>query len=147
MKTALITLLLLPTLLFADNYPRQPGIDVQHYVFRVTLTDTSDDLLGETTVTVRFVREAVNTVVLDLAQSMNVAGVSGVARYEHQADRLALSLAAPPRAGEVRQFTVKYQGKPAGGLRALKNKYGERCFFSANWPDLAHQWLPTVDHP
>ena len=26
----------------ADNYPRQPSIDIQHYVFRVTLTDEND---------------------------------------------------------------------------------------------------------
>ncbi len=44
-------------------------------------------------------------------------------------------------------ITVKYRGIPANGLRSLKNKFGDRCFFSANWPDLAHQWLPTVDHP
>ena len=36
---------------------------------------------------------------------------------------------------------------PAGGLKTVKNKFGERCFFSVNWPDLAHQWLPTIDHP
>ena len=29
----------------------------------------------------------------------------------------------------------------------MKNKFGDRCFFSVNWPDLARQWLPTIDHP
>ncbi|SPE28694.1 Peptidase M1, membrane alanine aminopeptidase (fragment) [Candidatus Sulfopaludibacter sp. SbA3] len=42
---------------------------------------------------------------------------------------------------------MKYHGIPADGLRAVKNKYGDRCFFSQNWPDLAHQWLPMIDHP
>jgi len=28
-----------------------------------------------------------------------------------------------------------------------RNKYGERTFFSANWPDKARQWLPMIDHP
>jgi aminopeptidase N len=42
---------------------------------------------------------------------------------------------------------VRYHGVPATGLRIGKNKYGERTFFSVNWPDLAHQWLPIIDHP
>src|SRR5437763_63459 len=36
----------------ADTYPRQPGIDVQHYIFRVTLADDTDEIAGETTVSV-----------------------------------------------------------------------------------------------
>ena len=44
-------------------------------------------------------------------------------------------------------FRSNIDGKPAFGLKILRNKYAERCFFSANWPDLAHHWLPTVDHP
>ena len=33
----------------ADNYPRQTGVDVQHYIFRVTLNDDNDEIAGETT--------------------------------------------------------------------------------------------------
>ena len=36
-------------LAFADTYQRQPGVDVQHYVFRVNLSDESDEIAGETT--------------------------------------------------------------------------------------------------
>ena len=36
---------------------------------------------------------------------------------------------------------------PSAGLRIGKNRHGERTFFSENWPDQAHRWLPTVDHP
>ena len=147
MKVLGLALGIFASLLWADTYPRQPGIDVQHYVFRVTVSDASDELTGETTVTVRFVSDSLSTVVLDLAQTMHVTAVSGAAKYEHASGRLALTLAETPKAGTLRQFTIEYHGKPASGLRFLKNKYGERCFFSANWPDLAHQWLPTVDHP
>ena len=34
--------------LSADNYPRQPGVDVQSYTFRVTLSDDTDEIAGET---------------------------------------------------------------------------------------------------
>jgi aminopeptidase N len=132
----------------ADQYPRQPGIDVQHYIFRVTLRDDSNEIAGATTVRVRVTQAGVARLVLDLAQAMNVDGVDGdggAAAFEHRDNRLTMPLAAP--AGSVREFTIRYHGVPAGGLKILNNKYGERCFFSSNWPDLARQWLPAVDHP
>jgi aminopeptidase N len=139
----------------ADNYPRQPGVDVQHYVFRVTLNDDNDEIEGETTVTLRFVRDSVAEFALDLAspaggKGMSVASVtSGGApvKFAHQENRLTIVPAAATKAGELRSFTVKYRGIPAGGLHMAKNIHGERTFFSSNWPDLARQWLPTVDHP
>ncbi|HLH20291.1 MAG TPA: M1 family metallopeptidase [Bryobacteraceae bacterium] len=133
---------------FADNYPRQPGIDVQHYIFRVTLSDTTDEIAGETTVRVRLVQGGVREMALDLAQPMTVDGVTAggaAARFERAGDRLLLPLDGPP--GSLREFTIRYHGVPAGGLKIVRNRYGERCFFSSNWPDLAHQWLPTIDHP
>lgn len=33
------------------------------------------------------------------------------------------------------------------GLSASKNNHGDRGVFSVNWPNLAHQWLPIIDHP
>lgn len=140
---------------YADNYPRQQAIDVEHYVFQVTLSDDTDEIAGETTVRVRFVQAGVGQIWLDLASAANGKGMTvsevlsgGAAlRFSHQSDRLAITLGAAPGAGEIREITVKYRGIPANGLRIVKNKYGDRCFFSQNWPDLAHQWLPTVDHP
>lgn len=143
-----LLLLALGACAFADTYPRQPGIDVQHYIFRVTLRDDSDEISGETTVRVRVVEAGVSHLALDLADPMRVDAVTaqgGAVRFERSGDRLTLPLAAP--AGSLREFTVRYHGTPAGGLKITQNKYGERCFFSSNWPDLAHQWLPTVDHP
>jgi aminopeptidase N len=31
-------------------------------------------------------------------------------------------------------------------LKITQSKYGDRTFFSDDWPDKARQWLPTVDH-
>jgi aminopeptidase N len=152
---ASLVFLLFASSLSADTYPRQPGVDVQHYTFRVTLSDDSDAISGETTVTVRFLRDGLAEWSLDLASPANGKGMtvtevsSGGApvEYTHQSDRLRMTLRPPAKAGELRQFTVKYHGVPAGGLLAVNNKFGDRCFFSVNWPDMAHQWLPTIDHP
>jgi len=140
-----LLLLLAAFTLHADTYPRQPGIDVQHYTFRLTLTDETDDISGETTADVRFVRDGVTELTLDLASTMHVTFVSS--QYTHAADRLAIIVDPPSHAGERRQFTIAYHGIPTAGLRIGANKYGERTFFSQNWPDQARQWLPVIDHP
>ncbi len=136
--------------LWADSYPRQPAIDVQHYVFRVTLSDDTAEIAGEATVTVRFVADGVRQFWLDLGQAMNVdeirAGGAPVP-FTHANDRLEIALPTAPASGTQGAFVIRYHGVPAGGLKTGTNKFGEKCFFSENWPDLAHQWLPTIDHP
>ncbi len=139
----------------ADTYPRQAGVDVQHYTFRVGLGDDSDEVLGETTVSVRFAAEGVKELTLDLASAsqgrgMTVESVTSDGKavaFTHQENRLAMVVEPAAKAGEARTFVVKYGGVPASGLRVGKNKFGERTFFSDNWPDKARQWLPTIDHP
>jgi aminopeptidase N len=126
----------------ADQYPRQPGVDVQHYVFRVTLSDDTDEIEGETTIRVKFVRDGVTKVAFDLGAAMKASGA-----FERSAEKVEFTLNLAPKSGEIRDFLIQYRGKPASGLRALTNLHGDRCFFSANWPDLARQWLPTIDHP
>ena len=157
MKTALTACLCLATHAWADTYPRQPGIDAVHYVFRLELSDSSDEIRGEASIDLRFVRAGVTEVALDLASAAG-AGGKGMAVSEvrtggdaipfiHQADRLRIALATPPAAGRLLRFTIRYRGIPASGLRIGPNKYGERTFFSENWPDRARQWLPMIDHP
>ncbi|GLH71621.1 peptidase [Geothrix limicola] len=146
---------LIGTPLMADTYPRQPGVEVQHYVFRLEVTDQSDGLLGEATVTLRLREDGVKAVILDLAsvkagRGMAVRSVSLAGRpvpYTHEDGRLKLALGAARRAGDVLVFEIRYGGVPAAGLKFLVNKHGERGIFSESWPDRAHQWLPVMDHP
>ena len=143
------------SLAFADDYPRQPAIDAQHYIFRIALSDANDEVAGEATVDLRFLQPGVTQLVLDLTslkdgKGMTVAEVAsrGAAlKFQHSSDRLAITLDSAPAPGERRQFTVKYRGIPGAGLHIAKNKFGDRTFFSWNWPTLARQWLPLIDHP
>ena len=50
-----------------QHYQRQPGLEVAHYVFGITLTDANDDVAGETTVTARFTRAGMASFFLDLS--------------------------------------------------------------------------------
>ncbi len=146
----LLPALLCATHLAADSYPRQLGIDAQHYVFKLTLSDSTDEITGEATAEFRFVQDGVAEVALDLAASMTVTEVSSAGaplEFTHPSDRLLIHMASPPHSSELRKFTIRYHGIPTSGLRIGTNRYNDRTFFSQNWPDLARQWLPIVDHP
>ena len=139
----------------ADDYPHQTGIDAQHYAFHVALSDDTDEVAGESTAILSFTQGGITRLWLDLAtpkdgKGMTVTEVScdGAATpYTQAADRLNLTLPSAPRAGERRSCTVRYHGIAADGLHIARNRFGERTFFSWNWPTMARQWLPVIDHP
>ena len=59
-RLALAACLLVPVLAAADTYPRQPGVDVLHYVFRLGLSDASSEITGESSITIKFLRDGVS---------------------------------------------------------------------------------------
>ena len=139
-----------------DTYPRQP-VDVEHYRFSLTLSDSTDRIEGVTTVRMRLLEASLRLVSLDLANTgsdrqgrgMRVSAVTrggASLAFAHDADRLAITLDHPSTIGEVIELVVRYAGIPAAGLDIKPNKYGDRTFFSDDWPNKAHQWLPTIDH-
>jgi aminopeptidase N len=145
-------------LALADTYPRNPDIDVEHYLFRLTLTDASDEITGEATITVRCTRSGVTELAVDLValsperqkRGMAVDEVSeGGAPLEfvHANDRLIVRFRKPSERDERRVVTIVYHGVPADGLITSKNVHGDRTFFADNFADRARHWIPTIDHP
>jgi aminopeptidase N len=158
----------------ADTYPRQTGIDVQEYVFRIALLDDTDVIRGLATAEIYFKEDGVREVFLDLVgrtggretgmtvDTVWIAGGDGeaaatastatgadfgaVAQFSHTGERLRIALPSGSRAGARMFITVGYSGIPTTGLIIGPNKYDDRTFFSDNWPSKARNWLPTVDH-
>ena len=141
----------------ADTYPRQPGIDAQHYAVRLTLlTSDSNEIQAEAAVTLRVVSKDVREAVLDLTSAtadgkgMTVTAVTSRGRavaFEHRDNRLRLPLPAGAAPGDDVTFTIAYHGVPANGLRLITNIHGERTAFSENWYNRARHWMPMIDHP
>lgn len=145
-----------PRVAHPDTYPRQPGVDARHYVFRLTLlTGASNEIQGEATATFRVLTAGLGEIVLDLAspradgRGMTVASISsaaGAVPFTHRDNRLRLTLPAGVTAGQHVTVTIAYRGIPADGLRLIDNIHGERTAFSENWYNRARQWLPVIDH-
>lgn len=142
--------------LFADTYPKDPRIDIINYAYKIKLSDATDKIEAEATVEARFLADGVTTLRLDLTnigtdgKGMTVSKVISEGKelnYTHQNNVLLITLPTASKKTNKHAYTITYSGIPATGLKIGKNKYGERTFFSDNWPDKGRQWLPMVDHP
>lgn len=85
-----------------------------------------------------------------VGRGMTVTGVvaeDGKAlTFTHQNNLLRVNFPNESKAGDRFSFTVSYHGVPASGLYIGKNKYGDRVWFTDNWPNKARNWLATIDH-
>jgi aminopeptidase N len=161
MRSPAIVLLLSCTLAasaaHADTYPRNPRIDVRHYAFTLELQDQHDRIAGSAAIDVLFTRDGETSLRFDLVnrdsatgKGMTVEGVTAGGAdvaHVHRGDVLTITLPRPSTRGQQLRVHVAYSGVPASGLRIADNRYGDRTFFSDNWPNRARHWLPTVDHP
>ena len=138
-------------LAFADNYPRQPGIDAQHYTFRIALTDADDEVAGEATVDLRFLQSGVTRVVLDLTSLKDGKGMTVTAcpshgaalPFQHSADRLAITLDSAPAAGERRRVHRQIPRRP-GRRPAHRQEQIRRPHLLQL--ELAHPGAPVAAH-
>ncbi|MBI2284340.1 MAG: M1 family metallopeptidase [Bacteroidetes bacterium] len=131
-----------------------PSIDVQQYTFQLEVSDRNDSLTGTALITVRFT-EKLAAVSFDLSnindtgRGMLVTSVIEDGKkltFTHKLDRLTIQLPAAGEAGSLHRFTIHYKGIPADGLIISRNQFGRRTFFSDNWPNRAHYWIPCKDH-
>lgn len=141
-----------------DTYPKNPDIDMLHYAFSITLSEDTDEITSVARIQVKFKKEGIAKVRLDLINKSEALKQKGMVvtsvmengkalKYQHEKDVLWITLDTPTTAGEVRVLEVSYHGIPATGLLIGPNTHGDRTFFSDNWPTKARNWLPVVDHP
>ena len=165
MKTALKNSLLLLCIVFFtntipvnDGYPKNPNIDVINYIFNIELSDTTDEIVVDLTIDVRFLAKGVEKMRLDLVNAssklqnkgMVVSSVShngNPLKFSHKNDELFIHLPEPSQKNQRTKIQIQYKGIPANGLKIADNMHGDRTFFSDNWPNRGRHWLATVDHP
>jgi len=133
--------------------PYNPTIDVQHYDFTLTLSDSNNTIRGIAVITLQF-RENTPEFSLDLTKKNNEGKGMTVTvinegkkpiPFTQNSQHLILHTSGAP--GSQHTYTIFYEGIPADGLIISNNKFGSRGFFGDNWPNRAHNWLPCVDHP
>lgn len=167
MRTSLIPFLVvialylcspISTKAYFDTYPKNENIDVINYAFKIELSDTTDEIKCEAAIDVNYRTDGITELRFDLVnrslalggKGMKVNKVTSEGRtltFRHEDNVLSIKLATSSTASGRGSVTIAYSGIPASGLKIANNKYGDRTFFSDNWPDKGRNWLPTVDHP
>lgn len=151
-NTIIHTILLIMPLLSSAQH--QPGIDILHYKFAISLEDSVDRIEGNATILFKCLVPE-NEIMLDLTsedtgKGMQVESVTvnrQTEKYVHQDNKLIIHFSNQVNPGDTAEINIRYAGIPANGLIISKNKYGNRTFFSDNWPDRAHHWIPCIDEP
>ena len=147
-----------PFFVKADHYPINKNIDVIHYAFNLSLSDSTNEILGSTLVTVKFKEAGMQNLRLDFVNKTDLRQAKGMVvesvmmgntqiNYTHQNYELIIFLPTPSSQLQVVTFTIKYHGIPYDGLRIGATKWGDRSFFNENWPNRGRHWLPIIDHP
>ncbi|WP_318343557.1 M1 family metallopeptidase [Flagellimonas baculiformis] len=135
-----------------DIYQKNESVDIQNYVFGLSLNDENNEIKGEAEITVSFKSGAV-PFALDLIQKSGEFGMEvtevleGTAPANFSYADNKINIVPTTSEGNTQTYTIKYHGVPERGLVISSTKFGNRSFFGDNWPNLARHWLPSVDHP
>jgi aminopeptidase N len=82
-------------------------------------------------------------------KGMTVTGVAAGGQaltYQHENDRVRVTMPRAFKPGESFTFTVNYHGVPATGILVGNNRHGDRSFVSNSWPDKSRNYRATIDH-
>ena len=139
-----------------DHHQRFNEIDVLHYRFQLALNDQNDVVFGKAKIDISFLKP-LSVFSLDLvgksADAEKGMVVTEILRgdkklsFDHIGEKLTIQLDEKLAQGTTESFVISYNGIPEDGLIISESKHGDRTFFGDNWPNRAHHWLPTVDHP
>jgi aminopeptidase N len=127
------------------NTPR-PAHDALHYDIHLTLPDSGKNIRAEVGIRFRLLSGDPLRLELDSGYTIDQVAVDGrVTRdWRRQGDLILI----PHRgaSGTEATATIGYHGVPRDGLVA-RDSAGFRTFFADNWPNRAHRWFPSQDHP
>ncbi len=149
-----ILLLFISNTILAQLYP-QPNINIQHYKFEIDINDSNNIITGKCTATIKFTGvcnsyflHLVNQNDTGVGMKINSVLQDGMPiSYKHFNNKIIISNNPVTKNGDIKTIEISYEGIPADGLIISKNIYGQRTFFSDNWPGRIKNWLPTNDHP
>jgi aminopeptidase N len=132
-----------------NRYPLLPALDALHYRIRIEISDTTSFIRARTEVRLALHSDTLQNISLDFQgltiDSVTVDGVT--APYRQDSSRVTVHRGPPRRDNDTLLVALTYHGKPTDGLIIRLTKFGDPSAFADNWPDHAHHWFPSVDHP
>lgn len=126
-------------------FPLFASVDVLHY--RVDIAIRGTEIEATTELTIRPIAATLDQLHLDFTGlTIDAITVDGKpAQYSRNKDRLTIITSR--RNAEPFRVAIRYHGKPDDGLFLQNTKHGDAGVFADNWPNRAHYWIPSIDHP
>jgi len=119
--------------------------DALRYDISLTLPDSGSAIAADVTTHWRLGGPGPLRLELDAAMKVRTVTVNGAAvHWTRHGDRIEIPV--PGAAGAAVTTRVRYDGSPIDGL-LLRGVGPSRTIFADNWPDRAHLWLASQDHP
>lgn len=157
MRIALLFFWFLSTQCFAsDPYPLNPNVDIQHYDFDIDLYPEESRIEVIAKIKIAVAGEKLKQFYLDLddinedGTGMKISSVDYNGKsinIAHDEDRILIDLPESLDQGAEFELVIDYTGQPKDGLIISQNDKKRITVFGDNWPNRAHYWLSTVDHP
>jgi aminopeptidase N len=129
-----------------------PVHDALHYDITVVPSDTGRHVLSEVQTTWRL--RSAEPVEMELDSAMRVVRVlvdgkpnTRLSRTLYARSTGEVEVPHEKQAGDTITTRIRYHGPVRDGLIIGTNQYGHRTIFADNWPDRAHLWLASQDHP
>jgi aminopeptidase N len=122
------------------------GYDVTNYAIAVDYDPTTDQLVGQTTITARAMAD-LSSFNLDFGLTVSSATVNGkAAKTSTEGLELTLTPAKPVARGTALTVVVKYSGKPGSVAGSTWVKTADGAI-AVGEPEIAAWWFPSNDHP
>jgi aminopeptidase N len=132
-------------------------VDALDYDLRLAIDPDAPLISGSVTITARVVESAVDSVEIDLYESMTVDSIAvddSVAGYSRTGNKVTVDLGKPPAAGDTVRIHIAYGGRPEalgfGSFVFTEHGQDDERFdgvFSLSEPWYAPTWWPCIDRP
>lgn len=123
------------------------SVDVLHYAIDVTLPASGSSIAATAELTIAPRTPRLDSLVLDFG-ALTIDRVTIDAKeatHTREGDRITIATAR--ETADPFRVRIEYRGTPADGLVLRQNKHGDFGVFADNWPNRAHHWFPSNDHP
>lgn len=136
-------------------FSQSEHIDVQHYLFRVAINDSTDLIEVGAGINLS-AKKDLDSFTLELykfddeGKGMQITSLPKIGetliRFKHVGETITFYTPGVQKDSLLNLY-FEYKGIPANGLIIGENRHGQRTFFADHWPNRAHHWLACVDHP
>lgn len=141
------------------GFAQNTQIDVTDYNIALTLQPKTLSIKAEAIISIKLLK-ATSNIQLDFVADKNSQKGLKISEvlllnssnkiplaYKYVDEKIDIDLKNNLKQDAEIKLLIKYHGKPVDGLIIDKNLHGDTTFFADNWPNRAHYWFPSNDHP